>query len=49
MKLNLCVKIKKIAEEVEFERTGELDKLNYGSGIFPQFNFIPVFHLLLSH
>lgn len=49
MKLNLCVKIKKIAGEVEFERMGELDKSNYGIGIFPQFNFIPVFHLLLSH
>lgn len=27
----------------------ELDKSNYGSGIFPQFNFVLVFHVLLSH
>lgn len=28
---------------------GELDKSNYGSGIFPQFNLVLDFHLLLSH
>lgn len=49
-KLNLSVKIKKIIiQEVEFEHMGELDKFNYGSGIFPQFNFVLIYHLLLSH
>lgn len=49
MKLNLCLKKKKRAEEVEVERRGELDKSCYCNGIFPQFNLIPVFHLQPSH
>lgn len=39
----------KVAEEVEVDCRGELDKSSYSSDTFPQLNLIPDFHLLSSH